>query len=234
MFVVEILWWLGRHPEGNALTASWSCCQHRARVVPHRFSLQPSCHLKVVPLSPFSLLSLHPLSRRSPLPRSATPPPPPCRSLALATSLASRRRSALLGPRGVLWREIFENQQDLEFIKLSSRKDDSSDTHSDHLPPSQVVAQVHSRFGHLHLHRWCWHWGPLRVHRYQHLTSQKRSFVLKCTAARLVQARVDLSNADVLGSGWMENPKDEDGHYRLSWRARLIPFHCGTARVTKP
>jgi len=30
-------------------------------------------------------------------------------------------------------------------------------------------------------------------------------------------ARVDLSNADVLGSGWMENPKDEDGRYRLSW-----------------
>jgi hypothetical protein len=28
---------------------------------------------------------------------------------------------------------------------------------------------------------------------------------------------VELSNADVLGSGWMENPKDEDGHYRLSW-----------------
>ena len=40
------------------------------------FSLQPSCHLAVVPLSSFSLLSLPPLSRRSPLPRSATPPPP--------------------------------------------------------------------------------------------------------------------------------------------------------------
>ena len=43
---------------------------------PSRFSLQPSCHLAVVPLSSFSLLSLHPLSRRSPLPHSATPPPP--------------------------------------------------------------------------------------------------------------------------------------------------------------
>ncbi|EOD22434.1 hypothetical protein EMIHUDRAFT_255100 [Emiliania huxleyi CCMP1516] len=40
--------------------------------------------------------------------------------------------------------------------------DDSYDTHSDHLPPSHVVAQVHSRFEHLYLHRWCWRWGPLR------------------------------------------------------------------------
>lgn len=32
-----------------------------------------------------------------------------------------------------------------------------------------------------------------------------------------LSAGVELSNADVLGSGWMENPKDEDGHYRLSW-----------------
>merc|ERR1712153_195561 len=44
--------------------------------VPRRFSLQPSCHLAVVPLSSFSPLSLLPLPRRSPLPRSATPPPP--------------------------------------------------------------------------------------------------------------------------------------------------------------
>ena len=41
---------------------------------PRRFSLKPSCHLAVVPLSStsFSLLSLHPLSRHSPaLPRPA-------------------------------------------------------------------------------------------------------------------------------------------------------------------
>ena len=45
--------------------------------VPLRFSLQPSCHLAVFPpLSSFSLVSLLPLSRRSPLPRSATPPLP--------------------------------------------------------------------------------------------------------------------------------------------------------------
>ena len=31
--------------------------------VPRRFSLQPSCHLAVVPLSSFSLLSLPPMSR---------------------------------------------------------------------------------------------------------------------------------------------------------------------------
>ena len=41
-----------------------------------RFLPRPSCHLSVVPLSSFSLLSLLPLSRRSPLPRSAPPPPP--------------------------------------------------------------------------------------------------------------------------------------------------------------
>merc|ERR1712087_874120 len=41
-----------------------------------RFSLQPSCHPAVFPLSLFSLLSLLPLSRRSPLPRSEAPPPP--------------------------------------------------------------------------------------------------------------------------------------------------------------
>ena len=41
-----------------------------------RFSLQPSCHPAVFLLSSFSLLSLLPLSLRSPLPRSAAPPPP--------------------------------------------------------------------------------------------------------------------------------------------------------------
>ena len=43
--------------------------------VSRRFSLQPSCHLAVVPLSSFSPLSFPPLSRRSLLPRPATPPP---------------------------------------------------------------------------------------------------------------------------------------------------------------
>ena len=41
-----------------------------------RFSLQPSCHLAVSPFSSCSPLSHLPLSRRSPLPRSAPPPPP--------------------------------------------------------------------------------------------------------------------------------------------------------------
>ena len=44
--------------------------------VSRRFSLRPSCHLAVAPFSSFFPLSLLPLSRRSPLPRSATPPPP--------------------------------------------------------------------------------------------------------------------------------------------------------------
>ena len=44
--------------------------------VRRRFSLQPSCHPAVFLPSSFSLLSLLPLSRRSPLPRSAAPPPP--------------------------------------------------------------------------------------------------------------------------------------------------------------
>ena len=42
---------------------------------PRRLSLQPSCHLAVVPLSSFSPLSFPPLSRRSLLPRPVTPPP---------------------------------------------------------------------------------------------------------------------------------------------------------------
>ena len=62
-----------------------------------RFSLQPSCHPAVFLLSSFSLLSLLPLSRRSPLPRSAAASATAaCRSLALAASPASRRSSALL------------------------------------------------------------------------------------------------------------------------------------------
>ena len=50
----------------------------------------------------------------------------------------------LCPPRGIFW--------PLEFIELSSRKDDSSDAHCDHLPPSHIVAQVHSLFEHLCLH----------------------------------------------------------------------------------
>jgi len=115
-------------------------CSHR---VPRRFSLQPSCHLAVVPLSSFSLLSLHPLSRRSPLPRPswlgpATPPPAdPLLSFALTRGF-SRLSAQLCPPRGIFW--------PLEFIELSLRKDDSSDAHSDpssdQLPPSHIVAQV--------------------------------------------------------------------------------------------
>ena len=94
------------------------------------FSLQPSCHLAVVPLSSFSLLSLHPLSRRSRLPHPATPPPP-------AAPLLSR----LLPPFGAT---LPSSRHILAPLELSSRKDDSSDAHCDHLPPSHVVAQVHS------------------------------------------------------------------------------------------
>ncbi|EOD13428.1 hypothetical protein EMIHUDRAFT_256810, partial [Emiliania huxleyi CCMP1516] len=60
-------------------------------------------------------------------------------------SACSRLSAQLCPPRGIFW--------PLEFIELSSRKDDSSDAHSDHLPPSHVVAQAHSRFEHLYLHR---------------------------------------------------------------------------------
>ena len=132
--------------------------------VPRQFSLQPSCHLAVVPLSSFSPLSL------LPLPRSATPPPP-------ADPLFSRLLSpfgvsAQLRPAsGIFW--------PLESIELSSRKDDSSDAHCDHLPPSHVVAQVHSLFGHLYLHGRCWRWGPLRVHRYKLTTGLPRLVVFR-------------------------------------------------------
>merc|ERR1711935_1274927 len=67
-----------------------------------RFLPRPSCHLSVVPLSSFSLLSLLPLSRRSPLSRSATPPPPavPLFSLLLAPFGAAPPSSLhILAPR---------------------------------------------------------------------------------------------------------------------------------------
>ena len=57
----------------------------------------------------------------------------------------SRLSAQLCPPGGIFW--------PLEFIELSSRKDDSSDAHCDHLPPSHIVAQVHSLFEHLYLHR---------------------------------------------------------------------------------
>ena len=44
--------------------------------VSHQFSQQPSCHLAFFPLSSsFSLLLFHPLTHRSPRPRSETPLP---------------------------------------------------------------------------------------------------------------------------------------------------------------
>merc|ERR1712153_88518 len=55
-----------------------------------------------------------------------------------------RLSAQLCPPRSISW--------PLESIELSSRKDDSSDAHCDHLPPSHIVAQVHSLFGHLYLH----------------------------------------------------------------------------------
>ena len=57
----------------------------------------------------------------------------------------SRLSSQLCPPRGIFW-------PPLEFIELSSRKDGSSHAHCDHLPPSHIVAQVHSLFEHLYLH----------------------------------------------------------------------------------
>merc|ERR1711965_38486 len=56
----------------------------------------------------------------------------------------SRLSAQLCPPRGIIW--------PLEFIELSSRKDDSSDAHCDHLPPSHIVAQVHSLFEHSPCH----------------------------------------------------------------------------------
>jgi len=59
------------------------------------------------------------------------------RRLPLPCSRGFFRLSSQLCPsRGIFW--------PLEFIELSSRKDDSSDAHCDHLPPGHIVAQVHS------------------------------------------------------------------------------------------
>merc|ERR1712153_209327 len=109
--------------------------------VSRRFSLQPSCHLAVVPLSSFFPLSLLLLSRRSPLPRSATPPPPavPLFSLLLAPFGAAPPSSLhILAPR--VYRALLEQGRV------------ASDAHCYQLPPSHVIAQVHSLFEHLCLH----------------------------------------------------------------------------------
>jgi len=111
--------------------------------VPRRFSLQPSCHLAVSSHSRRSLSlvassSVASLSSASSLRRRRRLPIPCSRCF-------SRLSSQLCPPRGIFW--------PLEFIELSSRKDDSSDAHCDHLPPSHIVAQVHSLFGHLYFHR---------------------------------------------------------------------------------
>mmetsp|Transcript_12451 Transcript_12451/g.40599 ORF Transcript_12451/g.40599 Transcript_12451/m.40599 type:complete len:123 (+) Transcript_12451:649-1017(+) len=81
-----------------------------------------------------------------------------CRVALLCLVLRRRRRlpvpcsrgffrlsAQLRPPRCISW--------PLESIELSSRKDESSDAHCDHLPPSHIIAQVHSLFEHLCLHR---------------------------------------------------------------------------------
>merc|ERR1711935_709428 len=92
-----------RPPLGVRLFLSLFAVSRRFR------SLQPSCHLAVVPLSSFFPLSLLLLSRRSPLPRSATPPPPavPLFSLLLAPFGAAPPSSLhILAPR--VYRALLE------------------------------------------------------------------------------------------------------------------------------
>ena len=102
--------------------------------VSHQFSQRPSCHLAFFPLSSFSLLLSLPLIHRSPRPRSETP-------LSSADLLLSLLLSPFcvtpLSPLRVFW--------SLEFIEHSSRKDHISDSHCEHIPPCEAVAQVHSR-----------------------------------------------------------------------------------------
>ena len=78
------------HP--RASTSSYLSSQFLSR----RFSLQPSCHLAFFPLSsfslPVSLLLFHPLTHRSPLPRSRSAAPPPPADPLLSLLLANRRK----------------------------------------------------------------------------------------------------------------------------------------------
>ena len=80
-----------------------------------------------------------------------------CRVALLCLVLRRRRRlpfpcshcflrlsAQLRPPRCISW--------PLESIELSSSKDESSDAHCDHLPPSHIIAQLHSLFEHLSLH----------------------------------------------------------------------------------
>merc|ERR1711935_124242 len=80
-----------------------------------------------------SRCSLHATSRSSHSRRSF-----PCRFF------FCRLSAQLRPPRCISW--------PLESIELSSSKDESSDAHCYQLPPSHVIAQVHSLFEHLCLH----------------------------------------------------------------------------------
>ena len=90
---------------------------------------------------PISLCSPSPILAATFMPHRGRPPSfcaaaAACRSLVLAASFAFRS-AQLRPPCCISW--------PLESIELSSSKDESSDAHCDHLPPSHVVAQVHSR-----------------------------------------------------------------------------------------
>mmetsp|Transcript_12449 Transcript_12449/g.40591 ORF Transcript_12449/g.40591 Transcript_12449/m.40591 type:complete len:124 (+) Transcript_12449:113-484(+) len=82
-----------------------------------------------------------------------------CRVALLCLVLRRRRRLPVPCSRGAFFRLSAQLRPPrciswpLESIELSSRKDESSDAHCDHLPPSHIIAQVHSLFEHLCLHR---------------------------------------------------------------------------------
>ena len=83
--------------------------------VPRRFSLQPSCHLAVVPLSSFFPLFVASSSVASLSSASFCDAAAACRSLVLAASCAFRRSSALLA--------AYPGPSSLS-IELSSSKDE--------------------------------------------------------------------------------------------------------------
>ena len=90
-----------------------------------RFSLPPLCRPTVFLPSSFSLLSLLPLSRRSPLPRSAAPPPP-------VGPLLSR----LLLPLGAVPLSSLRIVAPRVYQALLSRENDSSDR-----PPTPIICR---------------------------------------------------------------------------------------------
>ena len=135
------------HPNPWASASSYLSSHSPSPILAATF-MPPRGRPTLVVLSP---VAVDPLSHRSPLPRSATAPPPgplPC------SRSFSRLSAQLCPPRGIFW--------PLEFIELSSRKlAQGQGRLFSLLTPTAIICRqvmsllrstLSSHFGHLYLH----------------------------------------------------------------------------------